>query len=729
MTLPVEELLYNLLPAIYRSRDVAQGEPLRALLGLMEREFQAIQADIEGLYENLFIETCEEWVVPYIGDLLGLKKLGNRELTSLSRRAEVANTISYRRRKGTPSALGHVVRDVTGWTAKRVEFFDFLAATQHLDHLRPGKGGTVDLRNTASLERLSTAFDPVAHTVEVRSLDGNLADDTWRTHPLRGKHNVPNMGLFLWRLQSYPVKDSAARQIQPGCYTFSPLGMDTQLFNQPSPGWDVTEAAQEIHVPLALSRQQLRRELEELRRALVDGGTPRLEHFKQPPVIEVTINQTPASLASIDISDLSQWQRPAGSKTYQRARDGSLVDMPIHVAIDPELGRLAFPEGVQPDEVQVSYSYGFSADLGGGPYERRATPVVVEASAWQGFVGRSVSDEVSANAELNWYNSLQQAVQAWERSGQDGIIQITDNSAYEIAGADAPLEIPLRDRRRLLIKAAGGKCPCLVGDINIISNGSGAGLTLDGLLIDGLLGLTGSLDLNIAHCALKPLLSMDGLTSEAARPSVQVREGAHPGLRVSITHSITGPLRLPADISGLTVSDSIIDAGAGYAIAAHFAAGAPVQYGPPTTVERTTVLGRVAVHVLETAQDVIFTAPVLAQRQQSGCVRYSYVPDGSITPQRYNCQPDFALQKATRPEEHPWVLLRTRPSFTSTTYGSPGYAQLGLGCPGEVKAGAEDGSEMGAFHHLRQPQRMARLHAVLDEYLRHGLEVGVFYAT
>jgi hypothetical protein len=36
---------------------------------------------------------------------------------------------------------------------------------------------------------------------------------------------------------------------------------------------------------------------------------------------------------------------------------------------------------------------------------------------------------------------------------------------------------------------------------------------------------------------------------------------------------------------------------------------------------------------------------------------------------------------------------------------------------------------MGVFHHLRQPQRVARLVTVLDEYLRHGLEVGVIYAS
>ncbi|WP_267876476.1 MULTISPECIES: hypothetical protein [Moorena] len=34
------ERLYNLLPAIYRQRDFAQGEPLRALLAVMEKELQ-----------------------------------------------------------------------------------------------------------------------------------------------------------------------------------------------------------------------------------------------------------------------------------------------------------------------------------------------------------------------------------------------------------------------------------------------------------------------------------------------------------------------------------------------------------------------------------------------------------------------------------------------------------------------------------------------------------------
>ena len=47
----------------------------------------------------------------------------------------------------------------------------------------------------------------------------------------------------------------------------------------------------------------------------------------------------------------------------------------------------------------------------------------------------------------------------------------------------------------------------------------------------------------------------------------------------------------------------------------------------------------------------------------------------------------------------------------------------------ELATGAEDGSEMGAYSHLRQPQRLANFHSQLPDYLRFGLEAGVIYAS
>jgi hypothetical protein len=69
------------------------------------------------------------------------------------------------------------------------------------------------------------------------------------------------------------------------------------------------------------------------------------------------------------------------------------------------------------------------------------------------------------------------------------------------------------------------------------------------------------------------------------------------------------------------------------------------------------------------------------------------------------------------------------PRFTSTRYGTPGYAQLALGCPDEIRRGAEDSSEMGAFHDLFQPQREDNLRLRLDEYTPAGSDAGILFAT
>ena len=96
---------------------------------------------------------------------------------------------------------------------------------------------------------------------------------------------------------------------------------------------------------------------------------------------------------------------------------------------------------------------------------------------------------------------------------------------------------------------------------------------------------------------------------------------------------------------------------------------------------------------------------------------------GSIRPAR-----EIGKSKLT-PEEQEMVLARLRPTFTSVRYGDPGYAQLSRTCAEEILTGSEDGSEMGVFQHLKQPQRQANLRASLVEYLRFGLAAGIFFVT
>jgi hypothetical protein len=69
------------------------------------------------------------------------------------------------------------------------------------------------------------------------------------------------------------------------------------------------------------------------------------------------------------------------------------------------------------------------------------------------------------------------------------------------------------------------------------------------------------------------------------------------------------------------------------------------------------------------------------------------------------------------------------PVFGSIRPVDPAFGQLAATCPQEIARGADDEGEMGAYHYLQQPRRMANLAAQLDRYLRLGLEAGFFFAT
>jgi hypothetical protein len=135
------------------------------------------------------------------------------------------------------------------------------------------------------------------------------------------------------------------------------------------------------------------------------------------------------------------------------------------------------------------------------------------------------------------------------------------------------------------------------------------------------------------------------------------------------------------------------------------------------------------------ASNAIFTGVVSVERQQEGCVRYSFVPDGSRLPRHFRCQPDLALADKSTTETPAAILRRVVPDFTAEDYidadqvAAPAYLQLAQSGPAEIAQGAEDGAEMGVWHHLQQAQREANLRTALDEYLRLGLEAGAIFVT
>ena len=127
--------LYERLPEIYRIKDAEQfpAGQLAAFLGVLDQVPAALRDNIEALYHDFFIDTCADWVVPYLADLLGTSHLSGDPWTL---RADVARTIFHRRRKGTLGAVESLAYTLSGWAAQSLELRNNLAWTQHLNHQR-----------------------------------------------------------------------------------------------------------------------------------------------------------------------------------------------------------------------------------------------------------------------------------------------------------------------------------------------------------------------------------------------------------------------------------------------------------------------------------------------------------------------------------------------------------------------------------------------------------------
>jgi phage tail-like protein len=705
----VSDTLYDLLPTVYRVRDAGLGEPLRALLAVFQDELDLLEDDVDGLYNNWFVETCEEWVVPYIGDLLGVRGLATLRTGAVSQRALVANTIAYRRRKGTAAALELLAHDATGWHAKAVEFFQLLATTQHVNHTSR-RSTTLEVRDSNALELLDGPFETASHTADVRHVDEG-----------RGKYDIPNLGIYLWRLQPYPVTRSVARAVTGGGpggvgrWRFDPLGHDAPLFNGPRSSLTGEPAA-----PGPLRRRPLRDELE-ARRADPEGPigpyfpdrVAANERTGPPPALSVFFDDVEVAPEQIVVCNLGdpptpipeRWRRPPAVREY----DGRSVA--IEVGVDPVLGRLALPIGSpKPTRVEVGYSYGFSGDLGGGPYPRWDTvaeglPATL-VTPWQHGVTKE-----PAPGRTDLHLTLGSALAAWDAfakaAGTVGIILVMDSRTY---GESIQVNVP--GGTTLAILAADWPDPDLVGRPvpegvrphlrgDIVATGTPVAdqepgtLVLDGLLVEG--GLTvapGELGtLRLANCTLAP--GSGGLTVETSAA------GPNELLTVSVVRSICAGATLAEGTGKLALSDAIVD---GDVVATAL------------DVEGSTVLGSTQAERLD-ASDSLFVGRVAAVRRQEGCVRYSYLPFDSATPRRYRCVPATA-DGAT-----------LAPSFTSTVFGDPGYCQLASDCAPEILTGADDGGEIGAFNFLQQRQRLANLTSRFDEFLRFGLEAGVFFVT
>jgi hypothetical protein len=739
--------LYELLPVIYRSRDVqlenarhdlaatfpevAGAEfrqrdvpPLEALFALFQSQFDLLQADIAALYEDWFVETCRPEMLSLLAEPLAID-----DLTSLARggadlRSIVANMVGYRQAKGTAGAFESFAHDATGWNVRVVDEMRSRATTARVDKGLGVRGGFVDVRRAAGsgapADRAARGYDVRAARGVVRTVEVEV----WRTAAARVSGVEPGR----------PDPGDGRRR------TFSPAGDDKALMCASAPG----AGAHEQWVPL--TRVDARSAL------ALTGAIPDLAVRARGWLGE--------SSPPLQIADLADWTAPASARAQT-------------VFVDPELGRLLVPHDHR--EYTVDYGLLTFGGIGAQPPSRpwpgtadrtilvsavRGTHASLRVRRLEAQLLTRVIDDAKALFEhrftlftlfeefagpwsfLEEYidrfgevPSRQRFLQYWptfaftssrasvvelmselarersrETSAREGFERAPSLAAAlrEAQDARGSVRIVLGDSatyRRffgrwdfvpgphctgLAIESAPGMRPTLSGSLYLSALSERVQIDLRGLNVHGSIVCSGNLALAVELATLRP--GDDGPSLETA--------GDQP-IAIAVRSSLLGGARVGANVE-LQLEDTIVTDPIQPA-----AAGTP---GCALTARRATTLGEVEVDRLF-ASDVLFDRPVQVTAPYLGWARYCVIRPGSQIP------PDFG------------TVNTDRPLLASTRYGRPRFARLRDDAPASVVSGGSVGSEIGAYAQYAAGYRAANLARAMAEFLPEGVAARVRYKS
>ena len=700
--------LWQLLPAIYRASDEATPGvpgPLQELVDRIGAQTATVRRSIDRLWENQSIETCDDWVIPYIGDLLATRLVAC--LDARAQRLDVAKTIYYRRRSGTLGVLEELTADIAGRDARVVEFFRRLGRTRH--QFDPPIGNA--FAAAAAAWAATTTYTPgqiVANGANAyRCIAGGISAASGG--PTGTGTSIADGGVT-WSFFD-PVGSLIPAVIEglAGANSRTPAGGFADLRN--AYGAANTNSAFDEFNHTA-----------DLRRGAQSLGWYNISHLgvfiwwlKSLPILSASpvsnlnnpacftfdpsgreiplfapSSRTPASFGEDWISP-DEWQLPVAvrevlwdsypDQLYPAAFSVGMVSgnstSPLlrdEVRIHPEQGLFSFvgapPQGV----VVTQYHFGFMSEIGAGGFpERLLEPIDQPAAMTHVSGGAGLATALGAIAA-------------------DATVEITDSLTYPaltvpVTLSAATLVLRAEDLQRPVIRWAGGGSSWTI-------TGGGKSLVLQGIWLQGAdIVLAGSFDsVSLRFVTLDPgstgasgtLIgtAIDGMPLAPVRLWIEASIGT-----LSLERCIAGPIRTRngGAIEQLTATDSIIQA---------IPTGAADDYALQTEIgtvslSRCTVLGRAAVHRLE-ASECVLDDLAIAEDTQHGCVRFSAYAQGSALHAPYRS-----------------VMVPPRgPIFASRRFGEPDYARLRRMADNAIIApqtgdtilgGAQNGSEMGAF--------------------------------
>jgi Phage tail protein (Tail_P2_I) len=560
------DFLYDLLPRIYRKRDPDQGDPMRAVFAIAQQVYQLLENDIGELYDNWFAETCDDWVLPYLAELLAVPAELTAERPAADLRRLVGNIVDYRRRKGTADALAAVAGDVTGWSIHVAESAAALARTPFVPVPQVGATGA-NVRDLGAMDRLRGPFDLTARNADVRSF-GTVVVSFWRDVPMT-----------LEGVQ--PAAHAGAAGERTGWW-FDPLGRDLPLINPTFAG-----GAPERSVPARLSNVRLRDDLDS---AYANGSvyfTTGVPAF----AIDVTIDDVRQTLAPdrLMVRDLRAWTAPPPGRAF----------------VDAERGRFTLPPAWT--DPRVTATWGTTAPIGGGSYTSGGNDD--RSPAVDAVVARRKIVPNVPGRDLVWFATIGEALQyaSAQTSASSVRITIADSETY-----DAPEQISAGFAwRTLQITTVAGARPIVKGDVTALL-AAGARLTLEGFVLDG------TLTLDVVPQSDDVVVSIGDATivPKRGRLAVTTSTDGAADVLLALTGAICGPIRMPPIGFRVAATATILDGAGSRAIAVGLTSGELDPVVTSLTLDACTVFGGAAVVAL-TMTDSIVTGELVVRGDDS----------------------------------------------------------------------------------------------------------------
>ena len=243
-----------------------------------------------------------------------------------------------------------------------------------------------------------------------------------------------------------------------------------------------------------------------------------------------------------------------------------------------------------------------------------------------------------------------------------------------------------------------------------------------GILLAGQLRSSGqSLSIGLQDCTLVPgrRLARNGLPTSSGTPSLLI---GVPGSDLTLDHVITGPVAIDAAASARVTE---FDRRCHLALAGGLCRPGRRRRRRSLHIEDSTIIGKVRAHDCRSPPTRSSWRAAAARSME--CRRVVHPP-----PVRLRAVLFRALRLLITPRPvplpagGPGARGGAGAAIRRLHYGRPSYGLLAGDCPVAVWQGADDESQIGAYHLLFETQGVANLRTRFDEYLPFGLEAGIF---